>query len=173
MYDKAILYSSPTKLHVPQNAPSALFWGGQQRWDASSLSLTASALVWHGRTLPKAAPRRQVGDVMWPEVTPALETGASTNNRISTSGTCKFARDGPGPPYAIRFAFGMLPLLIYETILCFPILWKVIQNYGNGYGSSFFSGMVHDSIFTVLCLDSTIYCAPGACSSYRWLIKGK
>ncbi|KAF8530330.1 hypothetical protein BU17DRAFT_60081 [Hysterangium stoloniferum] len=78
-----------------------------------------------------------------------------TNNRISTSGTCKFARDGPEPSYAIRFAFGMLPLLIYETILCFPILWKAIQNYGIRYGSSFLSGMVHDSIFSVLCLDLT------------------
>ncbi|KAF8493642.1 hypothetical protein BU17DRAFT_72588 [Hysterangium stoloniferum] len=98
----------------------------------------------------------------------------STNNRINTSGTCKFARDGPGPPYAIRFAFGMLPLLIYETILCFPIVWTAIQNYGNGYGSSFLSEMVHDSIFTVLCLDLTLYCAPGACPSYRYrLIKGK
>ncbi|KAF8530306.1 hypothetical protein BU17DRAFT_60060 [Hysterangium stoloniferum] len=103
-----------------------------------------------------------------------------TNNRISTSGTCKFARDGPGPSYAIRFAFGMLPLLIYETILCFPILSKAIQNYGNGYGSSFLSEMVHDSIFTVLCLDFTLYCAPGTCSSYPFLpstgyrlIKGK
>ncbi|KAF8530286.1 hypothetical protein BU17DRAFT_60044 [Hysterangium stoloniferum] len=91
-----------------------------------------------------------------------------TNNRISTSGTCKFvleiktqinnetmrtissgikemfACDGPRPSYAIRFAFGMLPLLIYETILCFPILWKAIQNYGNGYRSSFLSEMVHD-----------------------------
>ncbi|KAF8530316.1 hypothetical protein BU17DRAFT_60070 [Hysterangium stoloniferum] len=55
------------------------------------------------------------------EVTPGLETGTGisggrgltthciksfyyvgTNNRISTSGTCKFARDGPGPSYAIR-----------------------------------------------------------------------
>ncbi|KAF8530312.1 hypothetical protein BU17DRAFT_60065 [Hysterangium stoloniferum] len=66
-----------------------------------------------------------------------------------------------------RFAFGVLPLLIYETILCFLVLWKAMQNSGDGYGSSFLSEMVHDSIFTVLCLDSTLYCAPGACSSYH------
>ncbi|KAF8504093.1 hypothetical protein BU17DRAFT_71657 [Hysterangium stoloniferum] len=87
-----------------------------------------------------------------------------TSNRISTSGTCKFAHDGPSyasrgstafrthrwfsadgmPP---RFAFGVLPFLIYETILCFLMLWKAIQNYRDGY-----------SIFTVLCLDFTLYC---------------
>ncbi|KAF8530273.1 hypothetical protein BU17DRAFT_60033 [Hysterangium stoloniferum] len=62
-----------------------------------------------------------------------------------------------------KFAFGVLLLLIYETILCFLMLWKVIQNYRDGYGSLLLSGMVHDSliyfvgIFTVLCLDFTLY----------------
>ncbi|KAF8530308.1 hypothetical protein BU17DRAFT_60062 [Hysterangium stoloniferum] len=77
----------------------------------------------------------------------------STNNRISTSGICKFARDGPGPSYAIRFAFGMLPLLIYETILCFPILWKAIQNYGNGWVFIFIRNV--SSPFSVLTSPST------------------
>ncbi|KAF8503909.1 hypothetical protein BU17DRAFT_71717 [Hysterangium stoloniferum] len=71
-----------------------------------------------------------------------------------------FSADGMPP----RFAFGVLPFLIYETILCFLMLWKVIQNYRDGSRSLFLSGMVHDSliyfvgIFTVLCLDFTLYC---------------
>ncbi|KAF8504097.1 hypothetical protein BU17DRAFT_71661 [Hysterangium stoloniferum] len=116
-------------------------------------------------------------------LTPGLETGAGisekisdgrgltthfiksfyyvgTNNRISTIGTSKFARDGPGPSYAIRFAFGMLPLLIYETILCFPILWKAIQNYGNGYGSSILSDMVHDRFTSLVSSPFSVLTSP-------------
>ncbi|KAF8500006.1 hypothetical protein BU17DRAFT_72170 [Hysterangium stoloniferum] len=37
-----------------------------------------------------------------------------TNNRISTSGTCKFARDGPGPPYAIRITEMDMGLHFYQ-----------------------------------------------------------
>ncbi|KAF8511398.1 hypothetical protein BU17DRAFT_69652 [Hysterangium stoloniferum] len=64
-----------------------------------------------------------------------------------------FYVDGISP----RFAFGVLSMLIYETVLCSLMLWKVIQNYRDGYWSSFLSGMVHDSIFTILCLDFTFY----------------
>ncbi|KAF8530299.1 hypothetical protein BU17DRAFT_60055 [Hysterangium stoloniferum] len=52
------------------------------------------------------------------------------------------------------------------------MLWKAMQNSGDGYGSSLLSGMVHDShnyfvgILTVFCLDLTFYCPPGECSSY-------
>ncbi|KAF8518119.1 hypothetical protein BU17DRAFT_66559 [Hysterangium stoloniferum] len=64
-----------------------------------------------------------------------------------------FYVDGISP----RFAFGVLPMLIYETVLCSLMLWKVIQKYRDGYWSLFLSGMVHDSIFTILCLDFTFY----------------
>ncbi|KAF8523532.1 hypothetical protein BU17DRAFT_85869 [Hysterangium stoloniferum] len=63
-----------------------------------------------------------------------------------------------------RFAFGMLPPLIYETILCSLMVLKAIQNYRDGYGCSILSAMVHDSliyfvgIFTVLFVDFTLYC---------------
>ncbi|KAF8503914.1 hypothetical protein BU17DRAFT_71724 [Hysterangium stoloniferum] len=85
----------------------------------------------------------------------------SSDNRISTSGTCEFARDGITPSYAIRmsprFAFGVLPLLIYETIVCFLVLWKVIQNSGDGMGLHFYQEwyMTVSSPFCVLTSPST------------------
>ncbi|KAF8521461.1 hypothetical protein BU17DRAFT_64949 [Hysterangium stoloniferum] len=83
----------------------------------------------------------------------------STSSGISTNGTCKFARDGPpyaiAPPFGLtgcfsvdgmppKTAFGVLLLLIYETIICFLMLWKTIQSYRDGYGSLFLLGMAHD-----------------------------
>ncbi|KAF8504088.1 hypothetical protein BU17DRAFT_71654 [Hysterangium stoloniferum] len=108
------------------------------------------------------------------EVTPGLSLeqciSENSNNRISTSSICEFARDGITPSYAIRmsprFAFGVLPLLIYETIVCFLVLWKAIQNSGDGRGLHFYQEwyMTVSSPFCVL--TSPSYCPPGACSSY-------
>ncbi|KAF8530342.1 hypothetical protein BU17DRAFT_60090 [Hysterangium stoloniferum] len=55
-------------------------------------------------------------------------TNKSTNNRISTSGTCKFARDGPGPSYAIRITEMDMGLHFYQkwymTASPFSVLTK-------------------------------------------------
>ncbi|KAF8530341.1 hypothetical protein BU17DRAFT_60089 [Hysterangium stoloniferum] len=73
----------------------------------------------------------------------------SSNNRISTSGTCLHMPFGSALTFGFtgcfsvdrmspRFAFGVLPLLIYETIVCFLVLWKAIQNSEDGMGLHFY-----------------------------------
>ncbi|KAF8530292.1 hypothetical protein BU17DRAFT_60049 [Hysterangium stoloniferum] len=85
---------------------------------------------------------RDDGLVMWPgnDTRPRdwsrVYAAYSTTNGISTSGTCKFARDGPS--YAIRqFRIPDMDMGLY-----FYEEWQMT-------GSS----------------DFTLYCPPGACSS--------
>ncbi|KAF8503906.1 hypothetical protein BU17DRAFT_71715 [Hysterangium stoloniferum] len=82
--------------------------------------------------------------------------------------------DGPGPSYAIRIPEMDMGLHFYQK-------WYMTGNHGvqsllesMGLKKHLSSHIYFVGIFTVLCLDFTLYCAPGACSSYRYrLIKGK
>ncbi|KAF8530363.1 hypothetical protein BU17DRAFT_60105 [Hysterangium stoloniferum] len=72
--------------------------------------------------------------------------------------------DTPGTTIpAQRFWIGMLPSLINETILCFLMMLKAIQNYRDEYRVPMLSGMIRDSIiyfasiFGALLVNSTIY----------------
>ncbi|KAF8523493.1 hypothetical protein BU17DRAFT_63782 [Hysterangium stoloniferum] len=64
---------------------------------------------------------------------------------------------------AQRFWFGMLPSLINETILCFLMILKAIQNYRDKYRVPMLSRMIRDSIiyfasiFAALLVNCTIY----------------
>ncbi|KAF8523537.1 hypothetical protein BU17DRAFT_63818 [Hysterangium stoloniferum] len=132
-------------ISVPQNAPSVPFWGGAQRWHASSLSLmTSVSMAWEDVAEGSAA---MTGWRCGREVVPGLETGAgyyclcglSTEQQFAYS-TCKFARDGPS--YAIRITEMDMDLYFCEE-------WY----------------MTVSSPFSVLTSPSTA--PPGACSSYH------
>jgi len=45
-----------------------------------------------------------------------------------------------------KFGFGVLPPLIYETIMCLLMILKSIQNYRDGCGSPLLSKMIYDSV---------------------------